>query len=374
MTPPIPRRSGVLHYVERWLPLSEQFVHGLVTRVARPGVVVSSGRLENVDLFPYERLVSLHRIRSPLPERLRRYVVTPTLMAYARRASVGIVHVHHGYRAYEVIGLSRRMGLPLVVSLHGHDVTGYLQARPAAYQHVIPAVDAAVVPSRYLADVAAAAGFPAERTHIIPSGVDTELFTPTPVPTSSHEVLFVGRFVEKKGLDTLLAAWPSVRDRVPEARLRLLGFGPLEHLARSAGDGVEVVVRPDQRTVRDAMRTAYLVVTPSRTATDDAVESLLIVNLEAQASGRPVVTTRHGAIPEFVAENETALVVPEADPRALAQALVTVLSDQSLASRMGERGPAVARTFDVRRCAARVDELYDALEAARRSRPDLGAR
>jgi glycosyltransferase involved in cell wall biosynthesis len=336
--------------------------------------VVSSGPLENVDLFPYQPLVSLHRVRSRLPERLRRYVVTPILMACARRYSVGIVHVHHGYRAYELVGLCHRMRLPLVVSLHGHDVTGYLRSHPEAYSHVIPAVDAVIVPSRYLAGTAVAAGFAEERIHVIPSGIDTTVFTPTPVPTSTRDILFVGRFVEKKGLDTLLAAWPSVRDQVPEARLRLLGFGPLEHLARSAGDRVEVVVRPDQRTVRDAMRAAYLVVTPSRTATDDAVESLLIVNLEAQASGRPVVTTRHGAIPEFVSENETALLVPEADPEALARALVAVLTDHSLAAGLGGRGPDVARTFDWRRSAARVDELYDALDAASRPRPDLTTR
>ena len=48
-------------------------------------------------------------------------------MALARRHSVGLVHVHHGYRAYEVIGTCRRLGLPLVISLHGHDITGYVE-------------------------------------------------------------------------------------------------------------------------------------------------------------------------------------------------------------------------------------------------------
>ena len=112
---------------------------------------------------------------------------------------------------------------------------------------------------------------------------------------------------------------------------------------------------------RAAIRAASVVASPSRTATDDAVESLLIVNLEAQASGRPVVTTRHGGIPEFVDEGRTALVVPEADPAALARALVAVLRDHQLAARLGGAGPAWARQFDVGVCAARVDAVYDAL-------------
>ena len=157
---------------------------------------------------------------------------------------------------------------------------------------------------------------------MLPSGIDTSFFSPSPLPDGPPEALFVGRFVDKKGLDTLASAWPAVRRAVPHARLRILGYGPLEALARSISGPVTVVQTPDRETVRDAMRLARLVVSPSHTATDDAVESLLMVNVEAQASGRPVVTTRHGGIPEYVREDETALLVPESDPAALARALV----------------------------------------------------
>jgi glycosyltransferase involved in cell wall biosynthesis len=288
-------------------------------------------------------------------------------MALARRHTAGLIHVHHGYRVYEVMGAGRRLGLPIVLSLHGHDVTGHLEEYPGLYDLSIEVVDAVIVPSRFLAGVAARIGFREERIHVIPSGVDTTDFVPTPLPADAREVLFVGRFVEKKGLDTLLAAWQEVRSAVPDARLRLLGFGPLEPLARSAGDGVEVVLEPDRRAVQEAMRRAYVVVSPSRTASGDAVESLLIVNLEAQASGRPVVTTQHGGIPEFVLDGETALVVPEADPDALAAALVTVLRDRDLATRLATRGSEWVRRFDTKVSAERVDALYDSLMLARRN-------
>jgi glycosyltransferase involved in cell wall biosynthesis len=342
-----------------WLSRSEPFVHALVTNSRYRGVVVASRGLENTELFPYQPVVSLGTER--LPPRIRRYVVTARLMRLARRHSVDLIHVHHGYCAYEAIGTCQRLGLPLVVSLHGHDITGYATDNPGIYDVPTQTADAVIVPSRFLAGVAADVGFPAERIHVIPSGVDTTLFSPTPLPSSAPEVLFVGRFVEKKGLDTLVAAWPSVRRHVPDARLRVLGFGPLEHLARSLGDGVEVVLEPTHDAVREAMRRAYCVVSPSRTAADDSVESLLVVNLEAQASGRPVVTTHHGGIPEFVRDGETALVVPEADPDALATALVTVLRDRDLAARLAAAGPEWVRRFDTKVSAERVDALYDSL-------------
>ena len=109
------------------------------------------------------------------------------------------------------------------------------------------------------------------------------------------------------------------------------------------------------------MRRARLVVTPSRTAADGDVETLLLVNLEAQASGRPVVTTRHGGIPEFVEEGRTALLVPEGDADELANATIEVLTDEGLAKRLGEAGPGWARRFDVDTCAAQGDDLYESL-------------
>lgn len=358
------RREAVLHFAEKWLPVSEGFVYDLVCHVERAGVVVSDLAPENTDRFPFSpirTLAAAERVPSPV---WSRRAVTAALLAVSRRHGVGVVHAHHGYRTYRLVGLLERRQLPLVVSLHGHDVTGLLDAQPRFYDRVSQLARAAVVPSRFLADHAVAAGFPAERIHVIPSGIDTTFFSPSPLPDGPPEVLFVGRFVAKKGLDVLAAAWPVVQRAVPGARLRVMGLGPLEALARSIAGQVEVVVAPDRTAVRDAMRRARLVVSPSHRAGDDAVESLLMVNLEAQASGRPVVTTRHGGIPEYVVDGGTALVVEENDPGALAEALVGVLGDDSLAARLGGAGPAWAARFDVHRTARRIDDLYDAVCAA----------
>jgi phosphatidylinositol alpha-1,6-mannosyltransferase len=179
-------------------------------------------------------------------------------------------------------------------------------------------------------------------------------------------VAFVGRLVEKKGLDTLLAAWPGVRAAVADARLRILGAGPLASLLPADDPGIEHV-RPDPHRraeqVRDVIGSARVVTTPSRTTGAGDAESLLLVNLEAQASGRPVVTTDHGGITDFVDRDQSALVVPEGDARALAAALVSVLTSDDLAQRLGAAGPPVARRFDVADCVARVDALYESLRS-----------
>lgn len=347
----------VLHYVDRWLPLSERFVYDLVRHSRHDSLVVSRARPVNVAAFPVPRVRSLHRW-TWLPSR----GVERVLGRVARRAGAGVLHAHFGYRAGEAAGAAYGVPAALVVSLWGHDVTEYPRSRPDVYTGVFERAAAVVVPSRYLADRVIELGGDPDRVRVIPTGIDVAAFPATPLPAGPPTLLFVGRLVAKKGLDVLAEAWPAVTAAVPEARLRIVGFGPLESEVRSWLPTAQLdppdPVDPAGQ-VRAAMAAATAVVTPSRTARDGDAESLLYVNLEAQASGRPVVTTRHGGIPEFVEDGRSALVVPEADAEALAAALVAVLGDRELAARLGSAGPAVAGRFDAASCAAQVDALYD---------------
>jgi glycosyltransferase involved in cell wall biosynthesis len=278
-------------------------------------------------------------------------------MARCRRAP--IIHVHHGYALDRVVKAARRRRLPVVLSLHGHDVTGYLEQRPDAYRDSLDVVTAVVVPSWFLVEYAERAGFDRAIIRVQPSGIDLSAFAPSPIPDGPPMALFVGRFVPKKGLDVLARAWPVVQAALPDARLVLCGFGEQEPLARSIPGNVTVLLAPDRSVVRAQMRDCRVVVSPSHTAPDDALESLLVVNVEAQASGRPVVTTRHGAIPEFVSEGRSALLVDEGDADALAEAMVSVLSDDALARCLGRHGPEVVAHLDIRETAAKMDALYD---------------
>jgi glycosyltransferase involved in cell wall biosynthesis len=228
---------------------------------------------------------------------------------------------------------------------------------------------AVVCPSTWLAERVVELGFAPEVVTVVPSGVDTAFFSPEGPTDGPPVVAFVGRLVEKKGVDVLLAAWPAVAAAVPGARLDILGDGPLADRVRSVGPGVRwIAPSPARRAeqVRSLLRDATVVATPSRTSADGDAESLLLVNLEAAATGRPVVTTRHGGIVEFVREGETALVVPEADAAALADALVCVLRDPALAARLGSAGVGLAAGFDVRSCTSRRDDVVEAAVAGRR--------
>jgi len=353
----------VLHYTHRWLELSAGFVHDQIVNSRHHKYVLVRDRFENRQAYPYRWVWSL----ASLQHRARTHFDNSAMLLAAGSATrAKLCHVHFAYAAPDVLDLVQRRGIPFVLSLHGHDASAWPQDHPEDFRRLTPAVSAVIVPSLFLAERATHLGFGPDRIRVIPAGIDTRWFSPgSPRSGTPNEVLFVGRLVAKKGVDVLLAAWARVAEAVPGTRLRVIGDGPMRPLVTSANIPGLVYEPPDparrRAQVRDAMRAAAVVVTPSRTAADGDVESLLLVNLEAQACGAPVVTTDHGGIPEFVRAGRTALVVAEGEPGALAEALTTVLGDHALAVRMGREGVGWAQQFDVRRCAAKVDDLYDEL-------------
>ena len=355
--------SRILHYTHRWLELSAGFVHDQIKASRHPKVVLVRDRFENRKTYPLRPVWSLASVRawSRTSADNSSMVLAAGVLTRAR-----LCHVHFAYAAPDVEKLVSRRHIPFVLSLHGHDASAWPREHPRDFAVLTRVVSMVVVPSSFLAARAARLGFPDDRIRVIPAGIDTSWFSPGPsADPDPMEVLFVGRLVEKKGLDVLLAAWARVTATVPGARLRLVGDGPLRSLVLAcqlAGVSYEAPDALRRRTqVRDAIRRASIVVTPSRTAADGDVESLLLVNLEAQACGRAVLTTRHGGIPEFVKEGETALLVPEGDPDRLADALIELLRDPALARRLGRAGTLWAGAFDVSSCTEKVDGLYDEL-------------
>ncbi|MGP3973921.1 glycosyltransferase [Streptomyces sp. 8N114] len=173
------------------------------------------------------------------------------------------------------------------------------------------------------------------------------------LPPSAVLVVCVGRLCEQKGQRTLLAAWPRVAARVPDARLVLVGDGPdREELRRAAPPGVVFAGAAD--AVCDWYAAADLVVLPSRW------EGMALTPLEAMACGRPVVVSDVAGSRELLPPGqETSCLVPPADPDALADAVVRLALDPGLRAELAQRaGEHVRARFDVRTTAAAVLELY----------------
>ena len=187
--------------------------------------------------------------------------------------------------------------------------------------------------------------------------------TPTPedagIPAGVPLVLAVGRLIEQKDHATLLRAFARVHEAQPEARLAVLGAGPLESDTRALASSLglaDAVVLPGRTEIRDWLARADVLAHTSRW------EGFGIVLLEAMLAGLPIVATRVSAVPEVVADGVTGALVEPGDVAGVARELAGLLGDPDRAARLGAAGLVRARQeFSV---AKMVDETLAVYRSA----------
>ena len=178
------------------------------------------------------------------------------------------------------------------------------------------------------------------------------------IPPDAPLAIAVGRLIAQKDHATLLRAFARVHSELPDARLAILGSGPLESetraLVRNLSLG-EVVSLPGRINVREWLERGDVFAHTSRW------EGFGIVLLEAMLASLPVVATSVSAVPEVVADGETGILVDEGDVNGVATALRGLLEDAVLARQLGAAGrERVLREFSVARMAGRTIEVYRA--------------
>jgi glycosyltransferase involved in cell wall biosynthesis len=265
---------------------------------------------------------------------LRRHVV-------ARR--IDVILAEYGPRGVQMISVCERARIPLVTHFHGYDGTArtVFQKYRRGYRRLFQRGDPLVVVSQHMASRLIGIGADPATLHVIPAGVDPEPGNDMPRFGDPPVFLAVGRFVEKKAPHlTILAFAALVRD-VPEARLKMVGDGPLVGPCRQLvpdlriEDKVEFLGVLPHEQLPAMYRESRAFVQHSMEAQTGDTEGLPVAILEAGAAGLPVVATRHAGIPEALIDGETGYLVPEGGLDEMADRLRTLAGDRQLAERLG---------------------------------------
>jgi glycosyltransferase involved in cell wall biosynthesis len=179
------------------------------------------------------------------------------------------------------------------------------------------------------------------------------------IPPGAPLVGTVANFRVEKAHADLLRAAALVRRDIPDVRFVLVGQGPLEGQVRREAERLELdgnVIFAGFRTDVARVAAAFDVF-----ALSSRHEGLSIALLEAMALGKPPVVTRVGGLPELVEHSRQGLLVPPADPSALAAGIVTVLRDDDLRTRLGQAARRRAADFDIRVAVRRMEAVYTTL-------------
>ncbi|MFD1813073.1 glycosyltransferase family 4 protein [Rhodococcus gannanensis] len=246
----------------------------------------------------------------------------------------------------------------IVASTHGHEVGwSMIPGARQSLRRIGDTTDAVTYVSKYTRRRFSAAFGPRAGLEHVPPGVDSEVFRPDPAARAELRaryglgerptILCLSRLVPRKGQDVLIRALPRIRRAVDGAVLVIVGGGPYEEklrgLARAVGVEDHVVftggVASAELAAHHTIADVFAMPCRTRGAGLD-VEGLGIVYLEASASGVPVIAGNSGGAPETVREGETGHVVNGRSVEAVADSVISVLSDRDRAEAMGIAGRA----------------------------------
>lgn len=274
-----------------------------------------------------------------------------------------------GYKA-EAVGLlvGRLLGLPVVTRAEG-----YAGRAPRSLRHTNlfrPAVAKrshhVMANCKAVANTLKGRGVPPSRVTIVPNGVcvpdlDQQLREAPhevyPWEDRSPLIVSAGPLEWEKGHACLLEATTRVKERFPNVALVLLGDGSLRSRLQHATTTLDLEenvfvagVRPNPFPI---LKGCHLVAIPS------LLDAMPMTLLETMALGKPVVASSVGCIPEVVSDGHTGLLVPPADPEALALSLLRILEDGALLWEVGQNARRFVSTmFNHRRTARRALRCY----------------
>ena len=225
---------------------------------------------------------------------------------------------------------ARLFGKPVILNYHSGEAQDHLARYGALVHPWLRWVDEIVVPSAYLRDVFAEYGY---RARVVRNVVDTSRFRFRERPALRPLLLSNRNLEAHYRVDVTLEAFAILRQRWPQARLTIAGYGRerrrLEQRVREQRlGGVEFVGRVEPDAMPGLYQAADIFVNAS------VVDNQPVSILEAFAAGLPVVTTPTGDIPAMVRDNETGTLVPPDDREALAAAVAALLESPQRAARM----------------------------------------
>ena len=311
------------------------------------------------------------------------------------KSTYNLIHSHYWLSGWVGTALSSLYDIPLVHMFH---TLGFLKdevtkplgtaessIRLKAEAQLLKNANHIVVSSNKEKDQMVRLGeVPPDKISIVPCGVDTHLFKPSPPRKAKRHlslpdkryILFAGRIDPIKGIDVLLKAIGIVKDHGDTAdAVRLLVIGgdgnhplyprnsemhKLKQLTARLGlnDMVTFLGPQNQELLAFFYAASEMCVLPSR------YESFGMVALEAMACGRPVIASHVGGLPSFIQDKATGFLVPGGNETLLAEKILTLFNDPSLRARMGKEAREKAKELSWQKIARQMILRYNNLLAA----------
>lgn len=384
-------------YFCNFFPSKREIEQGKVSSMGGASVVAY-----NLALKIGERgnIVKIFTISRSLNSRVERFLSNVTIFYYSSLFNIGIAYfslaafvkplkqdldiIHYHAPSPSIIFTpilyKKIKKVPLVVSYHGqvnpHPRSIIRKMGVKVFQRFIDILlsqaDLIISPTARYIEESRLKDYK-DKVVVIPNGVDIKSFDPglskkecreyLNLPLDKKILLYLNALVPEKGPDVLVKSMPKIIERVPEVHLVFVGKGrmrrELEKLSIKEGIQNHVTFAG---FIKEGLKPLYykasdIFVIPST----GEHESFGIVNLEAMASGLPIVASRIGGIPDIVNDGENGLLVPPGNPDALAEAIVYLLKNENVRENMANDGRKKVRNYSWDKIAEQTEKIYKKL-------------
>jgi len=292
------------------------------------------------------------------------------LARFLEQNRVDAILAEFGPTATLVMDACDKMNVPLIAHFHGFDAYRQrtLETFGRRYPELFEIAAAIVVVSRDMQAQLIKLGAPEHKVHYNSCGVEPSVFRGADPLHSPPTFVSVGRFVNKKAPHLTLLAFKATLEKCPEARLVMIGDGPLWEACRQItislglSSAVELQGVRSQAEVATTMQQARAFVQHSITTHDNDSEGTPVAVLEAGASGLPVVSTQHAGIKDAVIHEKTGFLVAEGDINTMAEHMIRLARDPQLANDFGKAGREwVSSEYSMEKS---INKLWSIIEAS----------
>jgi colanic acid/amylovoran biosynthesis glycosyltransferase len=313
------------HYASTYLPLTENWIYRILVNHKKFKPIFLSRKKENLSLFPIDHRYSLSDFGV-----LKKYIeiLLFKILGYffffekaCRTNRVKVLHVHFGYHGIKMLGLKRKLNIPMICSFYGDDAFSFPSSehRREKYRNLFKQADRILALGPYMKSHLIELGCSEDKIVIHHLGIDVDKIEFRQRKISKGDklkFLIASSFVEKKGIDLAVKALSEFKDRF-EFSLDIIGDGHLKgeilQLIESSGiqDRVKLHGYKPYDYFIDLAYQCDVFIQASRTTDDNRKEGTPMAIVDAMATGMAIISTRHSDIPEIVKDGEHGYLAEE---------------------------------------------------------------
>lgn len=327
----------VAHLVHTFSKLSETFIYNYVSSLQNQDLEVSVITFNHVNederpFSPVKTLtlpwwnisriwnISRNKLLGKNLETAAWPVYRKKLREMLSEMTPDVIHAHFGPMGVLAASVARELGIPLVVTFYGYDISELLKEKfwVEKYREMARVASCITVLSEEMKERAIAAGFREDQINVVHLGIDTRKINYSKPNHPISRFLSIGRLEQKKGhFDTLKAFSAICQKEDRNLSLKIIGGGSMEEELKgfiaehNLEDHVFLLGNLPNKEVIEHLQNADAFILNSKTSESGDKEGTPTVLVEAQASGLPCISTYHSGIPEMIPEPNHKLLAEE---------------------------------------------------------------